>query len=170
MKEIRPEELLKAIHLAIKTREEVEIPDQRTIEIHSIIEACSRAFYETLGIEKLHPGTDDIDREALDRAECLRRCSIVGDFETAIENLITQGNQVVRTWTRKTGSEFCLCLSKVYPEAKKYLKQADIQIPDQRTMARLLKAEGYKPKTVRMGPKNEPTKAWVTVIQSPEEG
>lgn len=158
MKEIESNSLLELIEAAVEKNEaDGEITEQRIIENNSIIQACSALFFASLSLEEFIQ--TDIAGEIMEREKELSDTRIVKRFLTALQNLGSQEGVVKKfTLTDMTTGEYFFSLQNVYPEVRKYLRQAGLEIPDQRTLARALKDAGFKMKSKKFNGKN--VKVW----------
>jgi hypothetical protein len=150
LQKINPETLLKQIEETIEqNRKHIAGVSERILKNYSIIQACANAFYASLGYdyaERLGVNAGQIRQEVLEQQEDTTAANVARTFLQVVISMVRKGElpaSTARIVKDSDKSEILgFSLSDILPLVKRFAKQADIAVVDEKTLAKNLKAIG----------------------------
>jgi hypothetical protein len=147
---INPETLLKQIQETIEeNRKHISGVSERILKNYSIIQACANAFYISLGYdyaERLGVNAGQIRQDIMEQQEETIAANVAKTFVNVVISMVRKGElpaSIARIVKDANKAEtLAFSLSDILPLVKRFAKQADIAVVDEKTLAKNLKAIG----------------------------
>jgi hypothetical protein len=150
--------------------------DSRIIETYTIIQCCANMFFFLLDLNEMT--VKDIGECLQDQQEAVNCHDYAKTFLTTLETLVRKGNEIPASYAKldppismeeNTEEQYLLftAVEKVYPIVKKFCIQAQVTLPDQQTIIKLLRQAGCELKQSRKLGKNQ--KLWFYKLSSGRE-
>jgi hypothetical protein len=148
--QIKPEALMEKIHETIaENRKLITGVSERILENYSIIQACANAFYASLGVaylEKYGIYAGQIRADVLQQQAETQSVNVARTFTQVVVSMVREG-QLAESNARinkdKDGKEtLVFSLPSVLPQVRRFARQADIAVVDEKTLAKNLSLIG----------------------------
>ncbi len=138
--------------------------DSRTIETYTVLQCCANLFFTTLDFDEMV--ISDLGVCLQDQQEAVNSHDYAKVFLTTLETLVRQGKEIPNTYAKldpqnigeeSTEEQYLLftAVDKVYPLVKKFCIQAQVILPDKRTIIKLLRQAGVELKQSKKLGKNQ---------------
>ena len=164
--QIDVEKTLDTIEKEIQNNQNISSVEQRLIMTHSIIKVFANAFLETVGLLE-QCGVGEIHKDIEQQQQATNEANAANLFISTLKAMIEKGEMPEKIAKIKN-DQIIFRLSECYPYVRQFISRAyeKEDLPDEKTLAKLLKGIGALNKNLR---ELAGTQQWVWCLKFSEE-